>query len=143
MKAEDKNLAAFTKAFPDAKVLDGSPEEATQRYTVSAKISVEDLALRLGKTLGAKISVLSAKDPKIFPEAETLKGKDTAILLMGGDGFMCLLTKDHADDESYTASVRKTMEITVSPDSGQGVRPGGRETDFDMRLPTSPKDEEK
>jgi hypothetical protein len=143
MRADDRNIAAFTAAFPDAKVITGSPDEPTQRFSVSAKISVEDLALRLGKALGAKISVLSAKDSKIYPSAETLKDKDTAKLLMGGSGFMCLLIKERADDENYTATVRKTMKISVSPDSGQGVRPGGRESNIDMRLPTSPKDQGK
>jgi hypothetical protein len=140
--AEDQNVAAFIKAFPSAKALEVQPEETVQHYTIDATISVEDIAARISKTANAKISILSAKDPKVFPAGEALKDMASANLLMGGQ-FMCLLIKNQENDKHYTATVMKAIDITVMPDSGDPVQPGGRESNIDMRLPSAPKEPKK
>jgi len=140
--AEDQIISAFIKAFPSSKPLESKPEDTVQHYTIEANISVEEVAARIGKILNFQISILSAKDPKIFPGGEALKDKATANLLMGGQ-FICLVLKHKEGDKNYTATVVKSMEFTVIPDTGGAIRPGGRESNIDMRLPSSTKEPKK
>lgn len=137
--AEDQNISAFIKAFPSAKPHESKPEDTVQHYTIEANISVEEVAARIGKILNVQISILSAKDPKVFPGGEALEDKAAAKLLMGGQ-FICLVIKHKESDKNYTATVVKSMEITVMPDTGGAIRPGGRESNIDMRLPSSSKE---
>ena len=140
--AEDQNVSAFIKAFPSAKPHESKPEDTVQHYTIEANISVEEVAARIGKVLNIQISILSAKDPKIFPGGEELKDKAIANLLMGGQ-FICLVLKHKESDKNYTATVVKHMEFTVRPDNGGVISPSGRESNIDMRLPSSTKEPKK
>jgi hypothetical protein len=135
---DDLNLSKFEKAFPEAKKIKIHDCAIFRRYSLPARISIEEFSKRLGQALGDKINLLPAKDPILIPTAEGMKELAVEKILMSGDNHLGLITKINESDESYTVGIM--MDIKVEMDPGKSVnkgdRPNARNTDIDMKLPS-------